>query len=128
MERDFRPISLLVHLPNLLIVSNKVPAKTVPELIDYLKVNEEGQLPVHPATALRPPFGVMFQLASGTKMTHVPFRSTSEELKRMIGGHIEVAIDSMTPAWPQAQAASGSCPCGYHAEAQPGRARYSDDR
>src|SRR5262249_62392425 len=29
-ERDFQPVSLLVHLPNLLVVSPKVPAKTVP--------------------------------------------------------------------------------------------------
>jgi tripartite-type tricarboxylate transporter receptor subunit TctC len=47
---------------------------------------------------------VMFQLASGTRMTHVPFRSTSDELNSMIGGHIDLAIDSMTTLWPQAQA------------------------
>src|SRR5438309_8304485 len=47
---------------------------------------------------------VMFQLASGTSMTHVPFRSTADELNSMIGGHIELAIDSMTTLWPQAQA------------------------
>src|SRR5262249_56516706 len=47
---------------------------------------------------------VMFQLASGTRMTHVPFRSTSDELTSMIGGYIDLAIDSMTTLWPQAQA------------------------
>src|ERR1700739_1841764 len=31
-ERDFQPISLLVHFPNLLVVSKNVPANTVPEL------------------------------------------------------------------------------------------------
>ena len=46
----------------------------------------------------------MFQLASGTKMTHVPFRSTADELNSMMGGHIDLAIDSMTTLWPQAQA------------------------
>ena len=46
----------------------------------------------------------MFQLASGTKMTHVPFRSTADEMNSMLGGHIDLAIDSMTTLWPQAQA------------------------
>ncbi len=105
VERDFQPISLLVHLPNLLIVSNKIAAKTVPELIAYLKANEgkinHGSSGNGTSSHLS---AVMFQLASGTKMTHVPFRSTSEELNAMIGGHIEVAMDSMTTAWPQAQA------------------------
>jgi tripartite-type tricarboxylate transporter receptor subunit TctC len=45
----------------------------------------------------------MFQLASGTSMTHVPFRSTTDELNSMIGGHIDLAVDSMTTLWPQAQ-------------------------
>ena len=39
-ERDFQPISLLVQLPNLLIINPRIPAKTVPELISYLKAND----------------------------------------------------------------------------------------
>ena len=46
---------------------------------------------------------VMFQLATGTTMTHVPFRSLPDELNSMIGGSIELAIDSMTSLWPPAQ-------------------------
>ena len=34
VERDFQPVSLLVHLPNLLVVNTKLSAKTVPELIE----------------------------------------------------------------------------------------------
>jgi tripartite-type tricarboxylate transporter receptor subunit TctC len=105
VERDLAPISLLVHLPNLLIVNNKVPAKTVPELIDYLKANSGkvnyGSSGNGTSSHLS---AVMFALASGTSMTHVPFRSTTDELNSMIGGHIELAIDSMTTLWPQAQA------------------------
>jgi tripartite-type tricarboxylate transporter receptor subunit TctC len=104
VERDFQPISLLVHLPNLLIVSNTIPPKTVPELIAYLKANDgkvtHGSSGNGTSSHLS---AVMFQLASGTRMTHVPFRSTSEELNAMIGGHVEVAFDSMTTSWPHAQ-------------------------
>jgi tripartite-type tricarboxylate transporter receptor subunit TctC len=105
VERDFQPISLLVHLPNLLVVSSKLPVHTVPELIAHLKANEGkvnyGSSGNGTSSHLS---AVMFQLASGTKMTHVPFRSTADEMNNMIGGHIDLAIDSMTTLWPQAQA------------------------
>jgi tripartite-type tricarboxylate transporter receptor subunit TctC len=37
-------------------------------------------------------------------MTHVPFRSTTDELTAMMSGNVDLAIDSMTTLWPQAQA------------------------
>jgi tripartite-type tricarboxylate transporter receptor subunit TctC len=104
VERDFAPISLLVRLPNLLIVNKDLPAKTVPELVDYLKANDGkvnfGSSGNGTSSHLA---AVMFQLATGTRMTHVPFRSTSEEMNSMMGGHIQLAIDSMTTIWPLAK-------------------------
>jgi tripartite-type tricarboxylate transporter receptor subunit TctC len=104
-ERDFQPISLLVHLPNLLVVSQKMPAKSVPELIAYLKANDGklnyGSSGIGTSSHLSV---VMFELATGTHMTHVPFRSTTDELTSMMNGSVDLAIDSMTTLWPQAQA------------------------
>lgn len=101
VERDFAPISLLVSLPNILVVSPTIPAKTVPELVDYLKANE-GQASYGSSGNGTSSHlcAVMFQMATGTKMIHVPFRSTSEELNNLIGGHIQLAFDSMTTSWP----------------------------
>lgn len=104
IDRDFQPISLLARLPNLLFVNPKIPAKTVAELVDYLKANEGklnyGSSGNGTSSHLS---SVMFQLATGAKMTHVPFRSTAEVMNNMIGGHIDMAIDSMTTAWPHSQ-------------------------
>jgi tripartite-type tricarboxylate transporter receptor subunit TctC len=104
-ERDFQPISLLVHLPNLLAVSQTVPAKTVANLIAYLKGNDGklnyGSSGIGTSSQLSV---VMFELATGTHMTHVPFRSTVDELNAMMNGSVDLAIDSMTTLWPQAQA------------------------
>lgn len=105
VERDFAPISLLVRLPNLLTVANDVPAKTVPEVVAYLKANNGkvnfGSSGNGTSSHLS---AVMFQLATGTHMTHVPFRSTADEMTSMIGGNIQLAIDSMTTLWPLAKA------------------------
>jgi tripartite-type tricarboxylate transporter receptor subunit TctC len=104
LEKDFQPISLLATLPNLLIVNPKLPAKSVPELVAHLKANPDkvtfGSSGIGTSSHLS---AVMFQAATGTSMTHVPFRSTNEVINSMIGGHIDMAIDSMTTAWPQAK-------------------------
>jgi len=104
VEKDFVPISLLVRLPNLLVVNNDVPAKTVPELIAWLKANEGkvsfGSSGNGTSSHLA---AVMFQIATGTHMTHVPFRSTADEMNNMMGGSIQLAIDSMTTLWPLAR-------------------------
>jgi tripartite-type tricarboxylate transporter receptor subunit TctC len=105
--RDFQAISLLVRFPNLLFVHPRIPARTVPELIAYIKAHD-GQLN-YGSSGLGTSSQlsvVMFELATGTRMTHIPFRSTAEEVNAMIGGQLDLAIDSMTTVWPFAQAGS----------------------
>jgi tripartite-type tricarboxylate transporter receptor subunit TctC len=105
--RDLQAVSLLVRFPNLLFVNPRIPAKTVPELIGHLKANEGklnyGSSGLGTSSHLSV---VMLELATGTKMTHIPFRSTAEEVNNMIGGQLDLAIDSMTTSWPFAQAGS----------------------
>jgi tripartite-type tricarboxylate transporter receptor subunit TctC len=103
--RDFAPISLLVRLPNLLTVAHDVPARTVADVVAWLKANDGkmnfGSSGNGTSSHLS---AVMFQLATGTHMTHVPFRSTADEMTSMIGGNIQLAVDSMTTIWPLAKA------------------------
>src|SRR5499433_1894485 len=105
VARDLQPVSLLVRFPNLLFVNPKVPARSMPELIDYLKANNGktnyGSSGIGTSSHLS---SVMFELATNTKMTHVPFRSTAEVVNSMLVGNIELAIDSMTTVWPFAAA------------------------
>src|SRR6266446_6405781 len=105
VARDIQPVSLLVRFPNLLFVNPKVPAKSVPELIDYIKVNSGkvnyGSSGIGTSSHLS---SVMFALATNTQMTHVPFRSTAEVVNSMLSGNIELGIDSMTTVWPFAAA------------------------
>jgi tripartite-type tricarboxylate transporter receptor subunit TctC len=104
LDRDFQPISLLVRFPNLLFVNPKLPVHTVTELIAYLKANpgkvNYGSSGIGTSSHLSV---VMFALATATEMTHIPFRSTGEVVNSMIGGNIDLAIDSMTTTIPHAQ-------------------------
>jgi tripartite-type tricarboxylate transporter receptor subunit TctC len=105
VARDFQPISLLVRFPNLLFVNPTIPAKSVSELIDYLHANEGrinyGSSGNGTSSHLS---SVMFEIAINTRMTHIPFRSTGEVVNSMLGGNIDLAIDSMTTVWPFAVA------------------------
>ncbi len=104
VDRDLQPISQLVSFPNLLVVDPKLPVKDIPELIAYLKANEGkinyGSSGIGTSSHLSV---VMFERAIGTKMTHLPFRSTGEVVNSMLGGNIQMAIDSMTTIWPLAE-------------------------
>jgi tripartite-type tricarboxylate transporter receptor subunit TctC len=104
-EKDFQPVSLIARLPNLLVVHPRIPAKNVAELVEHLKANpgklSYGSSGAGTSTHLA---SELFQMTTGTKMTHVPFRSSGDVMNSINGGHIDLAFDNMTLAWPQAQA------------------------
>jgi tripartite-type tricarboxylate transporter receptor subunit TctC len=104
IEKDFQPVSLIARLPNMLVVNPKVPANTVAELVDYLKKNPDklnyGSSGVGTSTHLA---AELFQIKTGTKMSHVPYRSSNEVMTALLGGHIDLAFDNITLAWPQAR-------------------------
>jgi tripartite-type tricarboxylate transporter receptor subunit TctC len=104
-EKDFQPVSLIARLPNMLVVNPKIPAKTVAELIEHLKKNEGklsyGSSGAGTSTHLA---AELFQLKTGTKMVHVPYRSSGDVMNALIGGHIDLAFDNITLAWPHAKA------------------------
>jgi tripartite-type tricarboxylate transporter receptor subunit TctC len=107
VDKDLEPITQLVSFPNLLFVNPKLPAKTVPELIEYLKANDGklnyGSSGVGTSSHLSM---VLFAQAIGVNLTHIPYKSTSDVVNAMLAGTIDLAIDSMTTVWPHAQQGS----------------------
>jgi tripartite-type tricarboxylate transporter receptor subunit TctC len=104
-QKDFQPISLIARLPNMLVVNTKIPANTVAELIEHLKKNPDklsyGSSGAGTSTHLA---AELFQLKTGTKMVHVPYRSSADVMNALVGGHIDLAFDNITLAWPQVKA------------------------
>jgi tripartite-type tricarboxylate transporter receptor subunit TctC len=103
--KDFQPVSLIARLPNILVVHPSLPANNVVELIAHLKANPEKLsygssgtgTSIHLAAEL-------FKIKTGTTMTHVPFRSSGDIMNNLTGGHINLAFDNITLAWPQVKA------------------------
>jgi tripartite-type tricarboxylate transporter receptor subunit TctC len=103
-EKDFQPVTLIARLPNLLVVNPKIPAKTVTEVVEHVKKNagklNYGSSGAGTSTHLA---AELFQMMTGTKMIHVPYRSSGDVMNAIMGGHIDLTFDNMTLAWPQAQ-------------------------
>src|SRR5262249_6370206 len=103
--KDFQPVSLIARLPNMLVVNLKLPANNVAELVEHLKKNEGklsyGSSGAGTSTHLAPE---LVQLKTGTQMTPVPVRSSSDVMNAPVGGHIDLAFDNITLAWPQVKA------------------------
>jgi tripartite-type tricarboxylate transporter receptor subunit TctC len=94
--RDIAPVGGLMRVPNVMVVNNAVPAKTVKEFIDYAKANPSkvnmassgNGTSVHLS-------GELFMAMTGVKMTHVPYRGSNPALTDIMGGQVQVLFDNM---------------------------------
>lgn len=93
--RDIAPLSLLAIVPNVIIVNNAIPARTLPELIAWVRANL-GQPVGHPdAGTTQHLSGTLLMLAAGIELQHVPFRGGAPALVELIGGRIPIMLDSL---------------------------------
>jgi len=100
--KDLMPISQAVYSPNILVVPNDVPAKTVQELVAYARL--------HPG---KPTFasagvgttqhlaGELFKAMAHIDIQHVPYRGAAPVITDMLGGRITMFFGAIAPLIPQ---------------------------
>jgi tripartite-type tricarboxylate transporter receptor subunit TctC len=103
---DFAAISLVGVTPLILVVnSEKVPAKTIPEFVAYLKANP-GKL-AYGSSGTGSSLHIAMELflqKTGTSMLHIPYKGSAPLMTDLIGGQVLAAMDAATTSWPQVQA------------------------
>jgi len=88
-DRDFIPISLYVKSPFILVVNPDVPAKTVPELIGYIKANPGKLSYSSPGAGVAQHLSMEYMKNQfGLDITHVPYRATPQSIQDIAAGHI----------------------------------------
>lgn len=95
-EKDFAPVSLLVVVPNVLVVNPELPAKTVPELIALLKAEPDkysyassgNGTPLHLS-------GELFKSMAGVSMQHIPYKGAGPALNDVIGNQVPIMFDNL---------------------------------
>jgi tripartite-type tricarboxylate transporter receptor subunit TctC len=104
MVRDFAPVAHVASAPNLLVVTNSLPVKSVPELIAYMKANPNklsfGSPGVGTSVHVS---GELFKSMTGTQMEHVPYKGRQFAIPDLVGGQIQVMFDNMPSALPMAR-------------------------
>jgi tripartite-type tricarboxylate transporter receptor subunit TctC len=92
-ERDFAPVTLAMSVPNMLVVHKDVPARTVAEVIDWLK-REDGRASYSSGgVGSTEQLGMeLFLRATGTRATHVPFPGGAPAVTAMIQGTVQASI------------------------------------
>src|SRR6266545_4500397 len=87
---DFQPVGLVSESPRILIARKDLPANNLQELLAYLKANEKtaqfASAGVGSGTHLP---CVLFNLATGLNVTHVPYRGEGPAMQDLIGGRVD---------------------------------------
>lgn len=104
MVKDFTPVAHVASAPNLLVVTNELPVKTVAELIAYMKANPNklsfGSPGIGSSVHVS---GELFKSMTGTSMTHVPYKGRQFAIPDLVGGQIQLMFDNMPSALPMAK-------------------------
>ncbi|MGE0287862.1 MAG: tripartite tricarboxylate transporter substrate binding protein BugD [Bradyrhizobium sp.] len=102
---DLEPVVLLPSNPMVIVSKNAVPAKTLKELIAWLK---ERPAPAAAGTAGAGSGshigGIYFQNVSGVKLQYVPYRGTGPAMNDLIAGQIDVMVDQLSNSIQQVRA------------------------
>jgi tripartite-type tricarboxylate transporter receptor subunit TctC len=95
-ERAFVPISLLCELPFVLMASPRFPANSVKELIAYAKAHPEKVTFASSGSGGSPHLTAeIFQLATGTRLTHVPYKGGGPAMTDLMAGHVDLLFASV---------------------------------
>ena len=97
------PVAQVSAYQYVLVVNPDVPARTLPELIAYVRSRPPGDVAyssggVGNANHLA---GVLFAEAAGLSMEHIPYRGTAPALMDVVAGRVAMNFSSPPPAIPQ---------------------------
>ncbi len=95
-NKDLVPVAFVGSVPNVLVVSNSVPAKTVQELVALAK-KEPGTINYASSGAgsTQHIAAEMFKDAAGVNIVHVPYKGSSAALIDLVSGQVQMSFDTM---------------------------------
>jgi tripartite-type tricarboxylate transporter receptor subunit TctC len=99
--KSFTPLAVVADVPLVLIANNDSGINTVADLVRLAKANPDkisyGSFGMGSSAHFG---GEMLKHALGINMTHVPYNGSSQSMTGLIGGQIQVAVDTASAASP----------------------------
>src|SRR2546423_11425918 len=105
LVNDLEPVVLLPSNPMIIVSKNAVPAKTLQELLAWLKARPA---PAAAGTAGAGSgshiSGLYFENVSGIKLQYVPYRGTAPAMNDLVAGQIDLIVDQTSNSIGQVRA------------------------
>lgn len=103
--KDLQPLHLMATQPNLLVVHPSIPAKTVAELVAYVKANpgKESFASSGVGTSLHLCMELLMA-QTGISLPHVVYRASNQVMQDVVAGQVRIACDNASSAVPQVKA------------------------
>jgi tripartite-type tricarboxylate transporter receptor subunit TctC len=99
--RDFAAVSQVTAQGYVLVIHPSIPAKSATELVQHLRANP-GKYN-YSSSGIGSPIhmtGELFQVATGTKMIHVPFKGMGAAYADLVGGRVPVSFPTIISSIP----------------------------
>jgi tripartite-type tricarboxylate transporter receptor subunit TctC len=93
VSRDFAPVTLVVTVPEMLVVASNVPARNMAELVALAKA-QPGKLNFASAGVGGLPHlaGELFKLTAKIDVVHVPYRGAAPAINDLLGQQVQMAF------------------------------------
>jgi tripartite-type tricarboxylate transporter receptor subunit TctC len=103
LEKDFEPIALISTNPQLMVAKNDLPAKTLGELVTWMKANP-GKINFVNQNAAANVSGVLFENLTKQKVQFIPYRGAGPAMTDLISGTVDLLVVQGAVALPQIRA------------------------
>jgi tripartite-type tricarboxylate transporter receptor subunit TctC len=105
LAKDLMPVSLVANVPHVLVVSNDLPAQSVPELV-HLAKKKPGELNIasQGSGTVSHLEAELLKHMAGIDMVHIPYKGSSPAILDLIGARVQVMFDSIASALPHIRA------------------------
>jgi tripartite-type tricarboxylate transporter receptor subunit TctC len=105
--RDITPVAGLVRTPNVMVITNSLPVKTVAEFITYCKANPTKVNMASSGSGTSTHLsGELFKTMTGCTMQHIPYKGAGPVLTDLIGGQVQVFFDNLPSSAPHIKSGS----------------------
>lgn len=95
-DKDFTAITLVGSVPQVVVVPAASPARTLAEFIALAKTKKGGVNYASSGVGTQQHFAAeMFELATGTNMTHVPYKGSGAALADLLSAQVDVNFDTV---------------------------------
>jgi tripartite-type tricarboxylate transporter receptor subunit TctC len=103
--KSFGMVSVVIEYPMTISVAPESPIKSLPDLIARAKA-QPGRVSYSSAGpgSLHHLLGEWLNIEAGTQMLHVPFKGAAPAFTELLGGRIDVLIETATFAFPMVKA------------------------